>query len=87
MGYWLEDADGKWLGDLATNKGIEQLREAGSPALKEFLDAGEADEELVERVIAEAKKLPVAVYVAEMLEQAEPPVFVTDGCGAAEDEE
>lgn len=87
MGYWLEDNEEKWLGDLATNKGIGQLREAGSLALKEFLDAGEADEELVESVIEETKELSIVAYVAEMLEGAVAPVFVTDGGGFAGDEE
>jgi len=85
MGYWLEDGDEKWLGDLATNKGVVQLREVGSPALNEFLEAGEADEELVGRVIAETRKLSTVSYIAEMLGEAKTPVFVTDGCGEAKE--
>ena len=87
MGYWLEDADGEWLGDLATNRGIGQLREAGSSALRKFLEVGEANEELVREVIKETKELTAVSYVAEMLRKAQTPVFVTDGCGFVEDEE
>jgi len=85
VSYWLEDDSGKWLGDLATNVGIVELREAGSPSLVEFLDAGEADEELVERVIIETRNLPEVAYIADMMEGVKPPIRVTDGCGEAED--
>lgn len=82
MGYWLEDANEEWLGDFATNKGIVDLRDAGLPSLVEFLDAGEANAELIERVIEDVQENPLLSYMVEMLEGAEPPIFITDGCGS-----
>ena len=81
MSYWLEDADGAYLGDLASNMGMKELREAGSESLTAFLEAGEADERLVAKVIEEIEGRPGLSHVAEMLKGAVPPVFVTDGCG------
>lgn len=85
MGYWLEDADGEWLGDFATNKGIVEMRKFGVSALNEFLDVGEASEELAKQIVVETKKLPELKYVGEMLSGASAPVFVTDGGGKAEE--
>jgi len=87
MSYWLEDGSGEWLGDLATNVGIGELREAGSPSLVEFLDAGEADDGLIEKIVNETRELPDVSYLAEMIDGAEPPVCITDGCGDVEDTE
>jgi hypothetical protein len=85
MGYWLEDADGEWLGDFATNKGIVELREGAGSALLEFLDDGEADSELLEKVIEGVAEKKSTRYVAEMLRGAKTPVFITDGCGDADE--
>jgi len=81
VSYWLEDADGKWLGDFATNKGIIEMREKAGSALLEFLDEGEADAELVEKVIDEVKGDSELSYVAKLLKKGDPPVIITDGCG------
>lgn len=80
MSYWLEDKDGKYLGDLASNLGLAQLRERGG-ALQEFIEAGQADENLVERVVQQASKDRKTQYVADLLEDVVAPVFVTDGNG------
>lgn len=85
MSYWLEDTDGGYLGDLATNVGIIQLRDAGSPSLVEFLDAGEADEDLLKDVIQEAHDNPRLAYLADLLEGVKAPVCVTDGCGQVQE--
>lgn len=77
MSYWLEDENG-WLGDLATNKGIVELREGAVGPLAGFLDRGYADTEQVAELIGDDA---VPVYVKEMLDGAESPVTITDGCG------
>jgi hypothetical protein len=87
MSYWLEDADGKYLGDLATNVGINQLRDAGSPALKTFLDQGFADEDLIEEMVNESLNNPKLSYIAAMFDEVKAPVYVTDGCGQADEVE
>ena len=81
MSYWLEDRDGNYLGDLATNLGINQLRNAGIGSLRQFLDMGEADDQLVQQIIKDTSLMPSVAYVADLLKNAKPPVFVTDGCG------
>jgi hypothetical protein len=84
MSYWLEDANEKYLGDLATNGGIVQLREAAGPALAEFLDRAGGDAELCRRVALECHSVPRLRYVADLIEGAETPVYVTDGCGGGD---
>jgi len=84
MGYWLEDADERWLGDFATNKGIMDMRRDGPDSLIEFLDMGEADDDLIEKIIADVEKSKILEYIAKMLQGVKAPVFVTDGCGEVE---
>jgi len=79
VSYWLEDADEKYLGDFATNFGIIELGESGPEPLREFLQAGRADAELMQRVIEATKDDPDLRYIAKMLRKAKPPVIVTDG--------
>lgn len=86
MSYWLEDADGKYLGDLATNVGIRQLWGTG-PAIHDFLEKGEADYNLVQQVILETSPHEHLSYIALMLKNAKAPVYVTDGCGQADEVE
>ena len=83
MGYWLEDSEDTYLGDLASNMGMKELREAGVESLTMFLEAGEADGDLVDKVMEETEDRPELSYIAGMLEKAVPPVYVTDGCGEA----
>jgi len=87
MSYWLEDAGGRWLGDFATNRGIVQMRERAGPALLSFLDQGEADAALIERVIMEVEHDEKLGYVADMIRGAKAPAIITDGCGEAEQED
>ena len=82
MGYWLEDSKGNWLGDFATNKGIMDLHEVDTPALKEFLEYGVAGPALVEKLIKQLDGHKTLGYIPEMLKSANPPVFITDGCGS-----
>ncbi len=84
MSYWIEDADG-YVGDFATNVGIAEMRDGAPDSLLRFLDAGEADEELVEELISDTRDDDRLSYVAEMLEGVKPPVTITDGCGHEED--
>lgn len=85
MSYWLEDAQGEWLGDFATNRGVLDLQWV--PALKEFLERGEADEELVAKIVEACQDRADLRYIADMLRDAEAPVYVTDGVGGEEGEE
>jgi len=87
MSYWLEDADEKWLGDFATNKGIIELREGAGESLLTFLHEGEADVELVELVIEETADRTETKYIAKMLRDVKAPVFITDGSGHENQEE
>jgi hypothetical protein len=87
MSYWLEDADGKYLGDLASNVGIGQLRKASRGPLASFLASGEANGSLVKAIQEEALAVPSLAYVARLLEGAKPPVYVTDGCGSTDDDD
>lgn len=86
MSYWLEDASGGYLGDLASNMGLADLREGESGALREFLEEGEADDKLVEGVVSQTKNSSKLSYIADMLDGAVTPVFVTDGCGEVDEE-
>ena len=85
MGYWLEDADGKWLGDLASNMGMKELRDGPHDALSKFVEDAEADKELVKLVVEETEDDSELEYVAKMLKGAKTPVYITDGCGSVED--
>jgi len=87
MSYWLEDGNEEWLGNLATNRGIVELREDAPASLVKFLDQGFADAELVDKLIANLSGSERFSYIAEMLEGAEAPVVMTDGCGTAEEEQ
>lgn len=82
MGYWLEDVDGEWLGDLATNKGMSELRKVAGPALAKLLNNGES--ESVDEIVSETRNDEKLSYVAKMLEGVSGSVFVTDGCGFVE---
>lgn len=75
----MEDANEEWLGDFATNFGIGTLRDFALPSLTRFLDEGEADEDLVEKIIEEVEGVSDLQYIGQMLRRAKPPVFVTDG--------
>ena len=78
MTYWLEDKNGEWVGDFATNKGIIELRDGAPDSLVKMLDDGTADEKLVDEIV-QASGTPE--YVVELLTDAEAPLFITDGCG------
>jgi len=87
MSYWLEDADGKYLGDLATNVGINQLRLLGHEYLNRMLDTGTADAELVKLIVVESVKDTRTEYISKLLANAVFPVYVTDGCGRTDEVE
>jgi hypothetical protein len=80
MSWYLTDKDG-FVGDFATNVGIEELRnhKEAPAALIRFLDEGEANEELVEQLIEGCKGKEGLNYIAELLEDVNPPVSLTDG--------
>jgi hypothetical protein len=81
MSYWLEDSRENYLGDLSTNKGIVEMREMGIPSLNKFLDDGEADKNLIQQISKDIKDNAALLHLVQALEKAEPPIFVTDGCG------
>ena len=85
MSFWIEDANGQWLGDL-TNFGATDIYEdpKAPDSLKEFMENGEADEELGEKIIEDLRDNDGYGYIVKMLEGAIFPVIVTDG---VEDEE
>ena len=79
MSYWLEDARGKWLGDLATGTGLEEMSASGPAALRDFVDAGEADAALVKRLLGELPASARFGYIADIIRRGEPPIILTDG--------
>jgi hypothetical protein len=85
MSYWIEDANG-FLSDFATNVGMmDYQRDTELPkSLKQFLDAGEADAELLNAVRGELADNPKYEKIATMLKNAKAPLILTDGCGPAE---
>jgi len=84
MSFWMEDAAGEWVGDFASNRGLEDIRNAGYPGLKQFLEAGEADTDLAHRIIEELATDPELAYIAEMLSTGTAPFYITDGVGDVE---
>lgn len=48
-------------------------------ALQQFLEAGEADEDLAEEVEAEVEGDKELGYIGEMMKEGEPPIILTDG--------
>ena len=85
MSYWLEDANG-FLGDLATNRGISQLRDAPNTpdSVRAFLEAGEADASLLQQVIEDLMSSAFNDPLMNLLRKAKTPVIVTDGVGSVE---
>jgi len=80
MSYWLEDADG-YLGDFATNVGINQLRK-GPASFVAFLDnGGVTDQQELETIVSDlvAEGDPLTEYIVDMLDGAMVPVVITDG--------
>lgn len=80
MSYWLEDADG-YLGDFATNVGINQLRK-GPASFIAFLDnGGVTDQEELNTIVSDlvAEGDPLTEYIVSMLADATVPVIITDG--------
>jgi hypothetical protein len=83
MSYWLEDADGNYLCDLASNRGLAQLQQRKDmPHLVAFLGAGQTDD--VQAVIEDTQGDKATEYIAKVLKGAKAPVFITDGCGSIE---
>ena len=78
MSWFLADRAG-YVGDFATTIGLRQMREAGLPALKEFVEAGKADEELGKKVSDETEGSDHYDYIAKLLAGASFPVIITDG--------
>jgi hypothetical protein len=83
MSYFLEDGDGEYLGDLATNAGIVDMSEDNIPdSLKEFLEEGVAEEDLAKKIVKDLKSHSKYGYVSDLLNKAKVfPVIITDGMG------
>jgi len=78
MSFWVEDANG-YCGDIASNLGLAEMRKSAPPSLKKFLNTGEADADLAEKILSEIVGKEVFAHVAEILKGAKPPLVLTDG--------
>ena len=87
MSYWLEDSNG-YLGDFASNTGVMIFHEDPEtpPALKKFVEIGEAKQGLVNQMLKELEGVERLGYIHEMLSRAVPLVIITDGAGYVNDE-
>ena len=79
MGYQLYDKNGKFLGDVATAKGLNQLYDLHLPALSQLLESGTADAEEVAAIVKEIEDVSEARSVHVALLGCTPPVILTDG--------
>ena len=87
MSYYLEDAGGKYLGDLASNLGLRDLREQGDkPALSEFIRNGQVSATDIPALVDELDSDPETEYVAQMLRDVSLSVIITDGLGTGEED-
>lgn len=81
MSYWLEDKNG-YLGDFASTMGLKDLRESKRPLLSAFVAAGGTTSQDEVRAIALlCRDDQATAYIADMLDKAQAPVIITDGCG------
>lgn len=78
MSYCIVDSTGKYCGDLATIKGMEELDLLAGNSLQKFLDSGQADLALVEEIKAEIADSERLRYIAELF-AGEAPFLITDG--------
>lgn len=78
MSFWLEDADFNYLGDFGSVSGTTRLAKR-KDALGDFVRAGTADEELIQKVIDVCKGDSEVGYIADMLDGATAPVIISDG--------
>ena len=75
MSYVLVDVGGTAV-DLATNAGLERLREGAGPLFLRLLDEGGADGELLTGIISEST---APEYVLRLLRELKPPVIISNG--------
>lgn len=78
MGYFLLDADSNYLGDLATARGIFEIRRYAGPELERFLNRAIANHVACEAVFRETKGTALH-YIGELLMKGKPPIIITDG--------
>lgn len=85
MTYFLEDSAGQYLGDLASNIGLRDLRERDDvPRLSQFIARGQATAAEVDELLDELDSHEDLRYIADALRRGEPPVMLTDGLGPDE---
>lgn len=86
MGYWVEDKEG-YVGDIASNFGMQYLRTHGPMALQHLLEKGETDSQQELDVVVEACKNSTdaeAKKAGVLLAKAQAPMMITDGTEPAD---
>ena len=85
MSYFIVDKNGAGA-DFATCRGLSDLRDLGLNGLTEFLDNGQADDSLKDRVIEECINHPDTDYISDLFAGMDAPIILTDGTGGDEEE-
>lgn len=85
MSYEIISSDGKG-GQLASSQGLAELQAKAGQWLKEFLDSGEADTELAQKVIEEVKATESTAYIGDLF-NGKAPFILSNGIADESHEE
>jgi hypothetical protein len=77
MSYVLIDSNDNTF-DLASNKGIDEIYDAGPDLLKKLLDDGELLEDEIQELAEELEGGPLQ-YIADLLQKVEGDVILSNG--------
>ena len=81
MSWEIYDAN-KYLGYFGSHENLVNLLKLNLPATNQFINSGEADAQLQERVVEELSNHPGCEKVADMIRDGEPPIRLSNGTEA-----
>ena len=85
MSYFLIDETGT-VKDLITNAGLERLYASAGPALAQFLDEGDADDALRQKIVAEGVTDAEWGYVPKLFAELKGRVVLSNGVEEEEEQ-